>query len=143
MMNQKDKYPMPLPLVLPETAGFWEAARRHELVIQSCRACGAKIHFPRLLCPQCLSQDLGWERASGQGTVYSFTIVHKALDECFGPLLPYVYAVIELAEGVRMISNVVGIAPEEARVSLPVQVVFEDVTPEISLPRFQPIKKDY
>ena len=139
----KEKYSKPLPLVLPETAGFWAAARRHELVIQACRACGAKIHFPRLLCPQCLSQDLGWERASGQGTVYSFTIVHKALDECFGPLLPYVYAVIELAEGVRMISNVVGIAPEEARVSLPVQVVFEDVTPEISLPRFQPIKKDY
>ena len=68
--------------------------------------------------------------------------MHKALDECFGPLLPYVYAVIELAEGVRLISNVVGIAPEDVRVGLPVGVVFEDATPEISLPRFQPIKED-
>ena len=141
-MSQEKKYSKPLPLVLPETAAFWAAARRHELVIQACRTCGAKIHFPRLLCPQCLSQELGWDRASGLGTVYSFTIVHKALDECFGPLLPYVYAVIELAEGVRLSSNVVGIAPEDVRVGLPVRVVFEDATPEISLPRFRPIKEN-
>ena len=139
-MNSREHYNKPLPRVLPETAGFWEAARRHELVLQTCRACGAKIHFPRLLCPHCLSRDLGWERAVGRGTVYSFTIIHQALHESFAAEVPYVYAIIELQEGVRMISNLVGVALENVRIGMPVRVVFEDATPEISIPRFEPVE---
>lgn len=139
-MDAQGVYDKPLPRILPETAGFWEAARRHELAIQTCRSCGAKVYFPRLLCPECLSQDLGWERVSGHGTVYTFTIVRQALDACFAADVPYVYAVIELEEGVRMLSNVVGVAPENVRIGMPVRVVFEDATPEISIPRFQPVQ---
>lgn len=128
----------PLPEVLPETAPFWQAAKRHELVFQQCRACGQRMHFPRLMCHQCLSKEIEWVTATGRGTVYSYTIVHQAAHESFASEVPYVYAIIELDEGIRMISNVVGVAPDAVHIGMPVKVVFDDLTHEISIPRFTP-----
>lgn len=70
-------YAGPLPVPTPETRPFWEAARRHELHVQRCRACSEHFFFPRGACPHCLSADLEWRRVSGRGTLHTFTVVHR------------------------------------------------------------------
>jgi len=137
-MNTVESYRKPLPEILPETAEFWRAARRHELVFQRCASCGQRIYFPRLLCHRCLSPKLDWEKAAGWGEIYSYTVVHQVAHESFAADVPYVYAIIELAEGVRMISHVININPSRVRIGMKVKVVFEDVTPEVSIPKFEP-----
>jgi len=133
------EYTGPLPVPTPETRPFWEAARRHELQIQACRACGTYLFFPRALCPRCFAADLEWRRVSGRGTLHTFTIVERG-QRGFPLATPYVLAVVELAEGPRMMTNLVGIEPDPAtvRIGMPVEVVFDDVTPEVTLPRFRP-----
>ncbi len=130
----------PLPMTLPETEGFREAARRHELAIQQCTDCGQRMFFPRFLCHACGSESLAWRPASGRGHIYSFTIVRQAAHPSFAAEVPYVYALIELEEGVRMIANVIHTDPESVYIGQPVKAVFLDLTPEISLPQFEPLK---
>lgn len=138
-MKSTHPYTKPLPQILPETEVFWNAARQHKLVIQYCRSCGKYIHFPRLLCPHCLSKDLDWKTSSGKGVVYSYTIIRQAANPQFEPEVPYVYAIIELVdEGVRMMSNIINIEPEAVSIGMNVRVVFESVTPEITIPKFEP-----
>ena len=132
------KYAKPLPRVDEESKGFWEACRRHELYIQRCGACGASRHYPRALCPSCLSSDVDWVRCSGKGTVYTFTATHQNQAPGFRDELPYVMAYVELEEGVRMLTNIVGCKPEDVRIGMAVEVVFEDVAPEHTLPKFKP-----
>jgi uncharacterized OB-fold protein len=128
----------PLPQSTPAMAPFWEAARRHELVVQRCRACGARRFPARELCSGCLSREADWEPVSGRGTVFSVAVVHHALHPGFAAEVPYAVVVVELEEGPRMISNLLGVAPGDIRIGLPVEVVFEEVTPEITLPKFRP-----
>ena len=128
----------PLPRVDEETKGYWEACRRHELYIQRCRACGTKRHYPRALCPKCLSDDTEWLRCAGTGQVYTFTITYQNQAPGFREQLPYVMAYVELDEGVRLLTNIVGCAPDSVRIGMRVRVVFEDVTDEIAIPRFEP-----
>jgi len=128
----------PLPRVDEESRGFWEALARHELYVQECGGCGTRRYYPRALCPRCLGDRTVWVRARGRGTVYSFTVTHQNQAPGFREALPYVLAVVELEEGVRLMSNVVGCAPDAVRIGMPVEVVFEDVTPEITLPKFRP-----
>ena len=123
----------------PETRPFWEAARRHELTLQRCRACDRYIYYPRAACPHCLSGDLEWRRVSGRGTLNTFTVVYRGQKGFpLGP--PYVIAIVDLVEGPRLMTNLVGIEPDPAkiRIGMPVEVVFEDVSAEVSLPRFRP-----
>ena len=131
-------YRKPLPRIDEESRGYWEALARHELYLQRCRACGTFRFYPRALCPACLSDATEWVRASGRGTVYSFTVTYQNQAPGFREEVPYVLAIVELAEGVRLMTNVVGSSPETVRIGLPVEVVFEDVTPEITLPKFRP-----
>ncbi len=128
----------PLPDILPETKAYWEAASRQELLVQKCRSCSNLQYFPRLLCHRCLSEDLGWIRSSGKGMVYSYTIIHQAAHKSFAPDVPYVYAIIELKEGVRMISNVVHIEPSKVHIGMKVRVYFHRLTADIHIPRFEP-----
>ena len=132
-------YAGPLPVATPESRPFWEAARRHELSLQRCRACGRHVFYPRAACPHCLSSDLEWRRVSGRGTLHTFTIVHRGAKN-FPLATPYVLAVVELEEGPRLMTNLVSIEADPARVQIgmPVEVVFEDVSPEVTLPRFRP-----
>jgi uncharacterized OB-fold protein len=132
-------YTGPLPVPTPETRPFWEAARRHELHLQRCRACGQYVFYPRAACPRCLAGDLEWRGASGRGTLHTFTIVHRG-QKGFPLPAPYVLAVVELEEGPRLMTNLVGVAPDPAslRIGMPLEVVFEDVSPEIALPHFRP-----
>jgi uncharacterized OB-fold protein len=133
------EYSGPVPVPTPETRPFWAAARRHELSLQRCRACGAHVFYPRAACPHCLGADLEWRRVSGRGRLHTFTVVHRGQKGFpLGP--PYVIAIVELDEGPRMMTNLVGIEPDPAKleIGMPVEVVFEDVSAEVALPRFRP-----
>lgn len=133
-----DKKPKkPLPRLDEENRWFWEACRRHELVLQRCTACEELRLYPRALCPTCLSSEVTFVRSSGQGIVYTFTATHQNQAPGFREDLPYVMAIVELAEGPRLMTNIVGCPVEDVRVGMPVTVTFEDVTDEIALPKFQ------
>jgi uncharacterized OB-fold protein len=132
-------YTGPIPVPTPETRPFWEAAHRHELSLQRCRACGRYVFYPRAACPHCFAADLEWRRVSGRGTLHTFTVVHRGQRGFpLGP--PYVIAIVELEEGARLMTNLVGVEPDpqKIRIGMPVEVVFEDVSAEITLPRFRP-----
>jgi len=137
-MTDKPKYAKPLPRIDQETKGFWEACQRHELYLQRCGACGQLRYYPRALCPNCLSDRIEWVRASGKGTVYTFTVTYQNQAPGFRDALPYVLAYVELAEGVRVLTNIVGCAPDQVRIGMPVEVEFEDATPSVTLPKFKP-----
>ena len=89
------------------------------------------------MCPSCRSLDAAWERASGRGTLHSFTVSHRAFHPFWKDRVPYVIATIELEEGVRMVCDMPGLAPDEAAIGLRVEVCFEDVDAELTLPRFR------
>jgi uncharacterized OB-fold protein len=134
-----DEYKAPLPRPTPESRPFWDGCKSHELRVQRCRACGDAYFYPRNVCPNCLSRDVEWIRASGRGKLHTFSVVHAGGRN--PPLeLPFVLAVVELEEGPRMLSNLVGVAADPAaiRCDMPVVVEFADVTDQISLPRFRP-----
>jgi uncharacterized OB-fold protein len=138
-MADAKSYRKPLPRIDEESRGYWEALARHELYFQRCRDCGTSRLYPRTVCPACLSSATEWVRASGRGTIYTFTVTHQNQAPGFREELPYVLAIVELEEGVRLMTNVVGCAPDAVRTGMPVEVVFEDVTPEITLAKFRPI----
>lgn len=137
--KKERRYTKPLPRVDEESKGFWEACGRHELYVQRCRTCGASRYYPRALCPQCLGNDTQWVLSSGKGTVYTYTVTHQNQAPGFRDSLPYVLAYVELEEGVRMLTNIVGCDPNAVKIGMPVEVVFEDVTPEATLPKFKPL----
>ena len=124
----------PLPEPNSETAFFWEAAQKGELHILRCNACGTYVHLPRPACRNCQSTDLAPARVSGRGVVHSFTVTHFPLPG-FEP--PFAVALIELEEGVRLASNVVDVPPEEMAVGIPVEVTFEKVADDVTLPLFR------
>ena len=131
-------YAKPLPRIDEESRGWWEALARHELYVQECRACGARRLPPRAVCPVCLSSDVAWVRASGRGTVYTFSVTRQNQMPGFREALPYVLAIVQLEEGPRLMTNVVGCDPEAVRIGMDVVVSFDDVTPEVTLPTFTP-----
>lgn len=130
-------YTKPLPQPTAESGPFWKGARNHQLLIQSCRACGKPFFYPRSLCPQCSSTDLEWIRASGKGIIYSYTVIRRAAFPSFSADVPYVFAIVELEEGPRMATNLLGCPPEALRIGLPVEAAFDDVTSEVTLVKFK------
>jgi uncharacterized OB-fold protein len=128
----------PLPQIVPDMAPFFEAARRHTLVTQQCETCHT-LRFPaRATCSRCLSRQATWVPVSGRGRVFSRAIVHQAAHPGFAADVPYAVVVVELDEGVRMLSNVIGCPPGDVAIGMPVEVTFDDVTPEVTLPKFRP-----
>ncbi len=134
-----NEYTKPVPFPDNVTEKFWAAAREKRLLIQKCNDCGALQFLAQSQCRGCLGEGLEWIEASGRGKVYSYTVVHRAPTARFEEDVPYVVALIDLEEGVRMMSAVVGIEPEAVRVDMPVEVVFDEITSTISLPKFRPI----
>jgi uncharacterized OB-fold protein len=130
----------PLPEPDDLTRFYWEHARQHQLAILRCDDCGAFVHPPRPLCRACLSEDLAPHVMSGRGFVHSHTLTHYVFHPAFADAVPYPVALVELEEdpGIRIVSNLVEIDATHIRSGLPVEVVFEDVTEEISLPMFRP-----
>lgn len=134
------EYTKPLPVAAnPDlTQPFWDATKRHKLVLPRCNACETAFFYPREVCPECLSGDLSWVDSAGKGQVYSFTVIEQPVDREFLGDIPYIYAIIQLDEGPRMISNVVECAIEDVRVDMPVTAVFDDVTSDVTLVKFRP-----
>jgi len=133
------EYTKPLPDITPESRPFWEGCRRHELLIQRCRSCGVFQHYPRGVCARCWRADLEWRRSAGRGTVYTFTVTHRTQARGFKDEVPYIVACVELEEGVQVLTNLVDCDPASVAIGMTVQVTFEDVSPDWSLPRFKPI----
>jgi uncharacterized OB-fold protein len=128
----------PIPAITPNLAPFFAGAKRHELVIQKCSDCGTYRFPPRELCSSCLSNASTWEKVSGNGEVFSFTIMHQVYHPGFAGEVPYAVVLVQLDEGPRITSNLVGVPPDKIRIGMPVKAVFEDVSDELTLPKFAP-----
>ncbi|MBF6567658.1 MAG: Zn-ribbon domain-containing OB-fold protein [Candidatus Binataceae bacterium] len=137
-MAEQARYLKPLPHLDEENRPWWEALKRHELYLQQCRDCSAMRYYPRALCPECLSPHTDWILSNGRGKIYTFTVTYQNTAAGFREFLPYVLAYVELDEGCRMLTNIVDCAPEQVTIGLPVAVVFDDVTSEITLAKFRP-----
>jgi len=129
-------YTKPLPEISAESKPFWDACARHELLVQTCRACGSVQYYPRGVCATCWSPDVAWTPSSGRGRVYTFTVTHRTQARGFRDDLPYVLAWIELEEGVQVMSNIVGVDPVKVAIGMQVKVTFEDVKDGLSIPKF-------
>ena len=121
------------------TREWWDHVKRHELVIQRCKACGAFRHTPVPICSQCRSFDYEWHPVRGKGVVYSYTIAYHPPSPAMKDLVPYNVVVVELpdAGNVRIVGNLLDVPNEEIRVGLPVEVTFEDVNEEVTLPQWR------
>jgi enoyl-CoA hydratase/carnithine racemase/uncharacterized OB-fold protein len=133
-----DQYIKPIPVVQPWTEAFWAATKKHEIVIQKCNSCNKLIFYPRKRCPECWSLDLGWQQASGKAKVSTFTIVRDMVEPKFMADLPYVLAMVDLEEKIRMMTRIVECDPEVVTIGMDVEVVFEDITNQHALPFFRP-----
>lgn len=127
-----------IPVPSPETAEYWAGAKRRELMIQRCRACGRHQFYPRVICTNCSSRDVEWVRAGGLARVRSFTVVRRPVSEAYAAEVPYIVALVALDEGPTMMTNIVECSPESVHIGMRVSVRFEDWTEEIALPKFAP-----
>jgi uncharacterized OB-fold protein len=122
-INGDVELPFVEPEITPESKPFWDAAARGQLSLPRCDACGTVIWYPRAMCPVCHSSEVSWFEASGRGTIYSYTVIHRSLGD-FAAATPYVVASVELEEGPRILTNVVGPGSTEVRVGQAVEVSF-------------------
>ena len=131
-----------VPVPTPETQPFWDGCAAGELRIQRCTDCGKPYFYPRPVCPACGSRNVEWFTASGRATLYSYVINHRAAPGFAGDV-PYAIAVVQLEEGPRMMSNIVGLpaTPEALVLDMPLQVTFEP-RGDVSLPQFQPAETE-
>ncbi|HZP44057.1 MAG TPA: OB-fold domain-containing protein [Candidatus Binataceae bacterium] len=136
MANDKP-YQLPLPRARGRAAEFYAFCKNHELRFQRCSDCGAWRHVPRDMCAKCGSLKWEWARSSGRGKLFSWTTATQPMMPQFAESVPYSPAIVELEEGVRMVTWIVGLKPEELQLDMPVKVVFDDVTPEVTLPKFE------
>jgi uncharacterized OB-fold protein len=121
---------------------FYGWCRTHELRFQRCVACGAWRHVPRELCAACGSWEWEWARSSGRGTVFTWTVAVRAMHPAFQGAVPYAAVVVEMEEGVRILSTVTDCPPDELAIGMPVTVAFDDMTPEVTLPTFRRARKE-
>lgn len=128
----------PVPTPTAVTAPYWEAAREGRLVLPRCGVCSRVHHPPRAWCPHCWATELDWVEVSGAGVVVTFSVVHQPPSPTFE--VPYVLAVVELAEGPQMMADVVGCRPQDVYVGLPVRVTFEP-RGDVVLPQFRPAEE--
>ncbi len=133
-------YNKPLPVIEKWNEPYWQAAKRHEFLAQHCTACGYIHLTPGPACTNCLSPDQDWVRLSGKGSIYSYGIYHQQWHPGFADAIPYNVALIDLDEGLQIMSQVVECENDALVCGLPVEVIFDDVTPEITLPKFRLVR---
>ncbi len=131
------EYHKPLPAMRDLTKQFYGWCKQRELRFQRCTNCGAWRHVPREVCAQCGSWQWEWARSSGRGKVFTWTVVKRAMHPAFQADVPYAASVIEMEEGVRLVSRVLDCGPDDLEMDMPVAVAFEDVSPEVTLPLFR------
>jgi len=133
-----DKKPVPRPS--PESLPYWKAAGEHRLEIQRCGSCGQYWFPPSQRCQHCQSSKFTWTPVSGRGKVFSFVIYHRVYHPAFAKEVPYVVALVELEEGPRLLTNIVGVPTDAVACDMPVQVIFDDYDEGVSVPKFGPLK---
>lgn len=116
----------PVPAINTDTEKFWEACNNETLLFQKCEDCGYHQFYPRSICRQCTSENLTWTKAQLRGTVYTFTVQHRAPTPAFKEDVPYVIALIDLEDGFRMMMNVKNCNVNDVYIGMPVRVVFEE-----------------
>ncbi len=130
---------MPLPAADPDTQAFWQGCRRHQLLIQRCKRCG-KLQFPpQLMCPACQSFEKEHVPAKGRGIVFSYTVAHHPVHPAVRDRVPYNIVLVELEEGVRVVSNLVDCPLDAIRIGMPVELVWEDIADGVSVYKFRPV----
>lgn len=133
-------YTKPLPTIDKVSKPYWDSAKRHELVAQKCVECGNMMFPPTPVCNKCLSANLEWIKLSGKGKVWSYIVFHHLYYTSFGPDIPYNVTIVETDEGLKFWTNLVDIKNDDIKIDMPVEVCFEDVTDEVTLPKFRPSK---
>lgn len=128
----------PLPVTDALTEPFWQAAANGRLVLQRCSACGRFQHYPRPHCVHCSAIAPEWVTASGLAVVHTFTVIHRNDAPGFADEVPYVFAILDLEEGVRMAGNVVDVDVEAMHIGMPVHVRFEQVSNDLAIPLWEP-----
>ncbi|MCP3987255.1 MAG: DNA-binding protein [bacterium] len=137
-MNQVETgIPKPLPVLEGLAGEFYGYCKNGELRFQRCRDCRSWRHVPREMCAECGSWEWEWERSSGRGRVFTWTVVARALHPAFQEACPYAPVVIEMEEGVRILSQVTDCSPDELEIDMAVEVVFEDANEDVTLPKFR------
>jgi uncharacterized protein len=135
------EYIKPLPTPLAEDKEFWAGTKRHEFSLKKCRQCGAFVWFTQSMCHVCQSMEFDWAKSSGKGKVYTYNIVYRSFTPGFTEKdVPYINVLVDLDEGARMLSNLSDCKPEDVKIGMPVEIYFDDVTPEVTLPKFKPVK---
>jgi len=129
----------PKPRPAPESLPYWQAAKEHRLALPKCEDCDKFWFPPSRACPHCLSMNVSFQTVSGRGKVFSFVTFHRVYRPAFAQDVPYVVALVELEEGPRVLTNILGISHEDVRCEMPVEVVFDDYDDEISIPKFRPL----
>lgn len=127
-----------LPILYPEEAPYWEAAKKHKLVLQRCRPCGKTWYPIGPVCPFCLSDDFAWAEMSGKGSITSFVVYHKGWIPWFQERVPYAVVQVQLKEGPRLTTNLLDTPVTDIKIGTPVEAAFEDVNDEITLVQFRP-----
>jgi uncharacterized OB-fold protein len=139
MASAEKKLEKPLPRPGHESRPFWEGAKAGKLMLPRCDACGEFWFPPSERCPHCLSTNFQWREAKGEGRIYSFVVYHRVYHPAFEADVPYVVAIVELDEGPRLLTNIVG-APDKVRCDARVRVEFVQASAEVVLPKFALVK---
>ena len=142
MISAEEAAKKPLPTPDPDSAAFWAGLARGELLLQHCLDCGDVQVYQQAMCRRCLSDRIEHRAASGRGTVYSFSVVHRAPGPAFRADTPYAVLLVELAEGPRMISSLVDADPACVPIGMAVELVCERVSETVTLPRFRPAREN-
>jgi uncharacterized protein len=135
------EYTKPLPETTPWSKKFWEYTRQHKLAMQKCKDCGTLIFYPRKFCPECASGNLDWKEMSGKAKLNAYTVTLDGVEPVFAADLPYVLAMVDLDEGIKMMTNIVECKHDELQIGMDLEVTFRDCTAEITLPVFRPSKR--
>ncbi|MGH7766842.1 MAG: Zn-ribbon domain-containing OB-fold protein [Candidatus Binatia bacterium] len=141
MAEMEKQIPKPLPEITPVTRPFWETAAHGKLIMQRCEDCGSWVWCPRPACVECGGEKLEWTQLSGRGRVFAFTVIREVVGRAlrgFASDIPYVTAWVDLEEGPRICSNIVGGSIDKVTIGMPVEVVFEAAAEGIFLPKFRP-----
>lgn len=127
----------PIPAITPDLREFFDGARQGRLMVQRCDGCGT-LRFPAHdLCSKCNSSASHWVPVSGRGEVFSFNIMHQVYHPGFAKEVPYAVVMVELEEGCKFVSNLLGVKPHEIKCGMPVEVVFEKLSDDVSIPKFR------
>jgi uncharacterized OB-fold protein len=131
-------YEKPVPSIDPDSAPYWDGAKAEKLMIQRCKKTGQAFLYSRQLVPGVVDSEVEWIEASGKGEIYSFTVARRPAGAAFQGDCPYVIASVILAEGARIMSNVITDDVDAVKIGMPVEVFFDSVSDELTIPKFKP-----